>query len=99
MRYLNIDNLLEIDRLTLAEYELRMTAHKLKKLDELESIHHQAWANNKIKATKLVGKKTVPIYDKFNKFFDKEALENEILGIKDKKQDTKLVALMKKANS
>jgi hypothetical protein len=84
--------------MTIKEYGIRMTAVALKKLDQQELIHMQAWANWQVQSTKTQGKKEVPVYSTFKKFFDKEKIENEIMGIKKPAQDTKLVQLMKKAN-
>ena len=51
---------------------------------------------------KQQGKKQVPVYSTFKKFFDKEKFENDILGIETSdsafKKDKKLINLMKKAN-
>lgn len=89
--------------MTITEYELRLKAYRLKRLDEQEMVHLQAWANWQVQATKKQGKMQVPIYSSFNKFFDKEKLENSILGIESREskfsQDNKLVDLMKKANN
>ncbi|WP_430610662.1 hypothetical protein IGL01_000739 [Enterococcus sp. DIV0340] len=69
--------------MTMLEYETRLIAYRLKRLDEQEIIHYQAWANNQVKATKKRGKYEVPLFDTFEKFFNKEKLEREILGKKD----------------
>jgi len=68
----------------MSEYEIRLLAYRLKKLDEQEVIHYQAWANQQVKSTKKRGKYEVPKFDTFEKFFNKEKLENKILG-KDEK--------------
>ncbi|ONN42065.1 hypothetical protein [Enterococcus mundtii] len=70
--------------MTMLEYETRIIAYRLKRLDEQELIHYQAWANRQVKATKKRGKYEVPLFDTFEKFFNKEKLENKILG-KDEK--------------
>lgn len=70
----------QIERMTPYEFEIRMTAYQLKRLDEQETIHQQAWANQQVKATKKRGKYEVPLFDTFEKFFNKEKLENKILG-------------------
>lgn len=88
--------------MTISDYELRLKAYRLKRLDEQELIYQQAWANWQVQATKQQGKKQVPVYSTFKKFFDKEKFENEILGIETSdsafKKDNKLINLMKKAN-
>lgn len=66
--------------MTMTEYETRLIAYRLKRLDEQELIHYQAWANKQVKATKKRGKYEVPLFDTFEKFFNKEKLENKILG-------------------
>lgn len=99
LRYFGLDSTECFERMTIREYLIRMKAYNLKKLDKLELIHQQAWANNAIKATKTQGKKEVPYYQKFDKFFDKQDFENRILGIKKSSgNDAKLIHLMKKAN-
>ncbi|WP_438844203.1 hypothetical protein [Enterococcus sp. AZ062] len=70
--------------MTMLEYETRIIAYRLKRLDEQELIHYQAWANRQVKATKKRGKYEVPLFDTFEKFFNKEKLENKVLG-KDEK--------------
>ncbi|MEQ7202359.1 hypothetical protein [Lactococcus lactis] len=88
--------------MTISEYELRLKAYRLKRLDEQEFIYQQAWANWQVQSTKQQGKKQVPVYSTFKKFFDKEKFENDILGIDSPnntfKKDNKLIDLMKKAN-
>lgn len=69
-----------MDNLTLKEYELRMKAYSLHTLDEEYKAHKQAWINHQVKATKQIGKKTVPVYKKFEQFFDFKKLEQNILG-------------------
>ncbi|KSU18100.1 hypothetical protein IL308_10025 [Lactococcus lactis] len=89
--------------MTISEYELRLKAYRLKRLDEQEFIYQQAWANWQVQSTKQQGKKQVPVYSTFKKFFDKEKFENDILGIDSPnntfKKDNKLIDLMKKANN
>ncbi len=88
--------------MTITEYELRLKAYRLKRLDEQEMVHLQAWTNWQVQATKQQGKKKVSVYPSFKKFFDKEKLENNILGIQTQesklKQDNRLMSLMRKAN-
>lgn len=86
------------------EYGLRMTAYQLKRLDEQEALHYQAWLNTRVQDRKKEAGKEVPIYKTFKKFFDKEKFEKEILGVETQEviqtpKQTKLLKLMKKANS
>ena len=74
--------------MTLYEYALRMRACGLRYIDETERMHEQAWLNQKIQATKSVGSGKAK----------KEKAENEFLG-KNTQQDTKLMDLIKNANT
>lgn len=91
----------QIERMTLYEYEIRMTAYNLKTLDEERFIHEQAWANQQVKATKSIGKnKTEPYFKEFKSFFDYQKKEKEILGIEETPTIEKdLSNLLRKANS
>jgi hypothetical protein len=61
-----------------------MKAHALKQIDKEYDMHLQAWLNNQVKATKEVGKKYVPIYEKFKDFFDYEERINQVQSKKKK---------------
>lgn len=75
-----MNDLAEINRMTLYEYSLRMTAFRLKRADREYEIHLQAWLNREIKAKKKSGKrKMIPVYENFKQFFDYEKYINEIL--------------------
>lgn len=77
-RYLGINSLYEAEILTLKEYQVRMKAYQLKKIDKEFDMHYQAWVNNQVKAAKEMGKKSVPVYKKFKDFYDYEARMKEI---------------------
>ena len=101
-----MNDIREIERMTIWEYELRMTAYALRRLDVERDIHWKAWVNRQVKAEKNIGtaKKTkmVPIFTNFKEFFDYEENEKRILGIEEETssiQDDKLKGLMMKANS
>lgn len=99
LRYFGMNSLIDFERMTIHEYQVRMTACELKKLDDMELIHIQAWKNWQVQATKTQGKREVSYYQSFDKFFNKKERENEIMGIiEHKKTDSKLIDLMKKAN-
>lgn len=68
--------------MTLFEYEAQMYAWRLKDIDEQEKIHLQAWANQKVQATKKKGKEQVSVYKNFRDFFDKEKFINELTNKK-----------------
>lgn len=70
-----------------------MKAKSLKQVDSEYEIHLQAWVSHQVKAEKKQGKKTVPIYKKFNQFFNYEERIDGIL--KPKKKEKKLSNLEK----
>ena len=79
----------EIDRMTFAEYKLRVTAYELKQLDKEYMIALSAWQHNEVTAKRKEGKKLIPVYKRFKDFFDYEEAEAKILKSKtepDKKQ-------------
>ncbi|MEM5097283.1 hypothetical protein AACB36_01010 [Enterococcus faecalis] len=84
--------------MTLYEYEVRLLAFQLKRLDHERDLYLQSWLNNQIKATK--GKKSEPYYKEFNKFFNFEEREKLILGksLIDEKVDIGAIDLLRKAN-
>lgn len=88
--------------MTFSEYEVRLKAFRLKQLDKMYDMHIQAWINQSVTSTKTQGKKEVPVYKTFKDFFDYEAKEKELLGIKTiKKQyinDTRSQFLKKGGN-
>ena len=70
-----------------------MKAKSLKQVDAEYEIHLQAWVSHQVKAEKKQGKKTVPIYKKFDQFFNYEERIDSIL--KPKKKEKKLSNLEK----
>lgn len=84
--------------MTLYEYEVRMLAFRLKRLDQERDIYLQSWMNNQVKATK--GKKQEPYFKEFNNFFNYEEQEKIILGksLIDEKVDSGAIDLLRKAN-
>ena len=80
MRYLGMNDLQEIKRMTIAEYSLRMKAYRLRELDCEYHIALQAWMNREIQATKRKSKtKYESVYKDFSKFFDYEGKQDVIL--------------------
>lgn len=49
-----------------------MRAYSFSRLDKLYDMHLQAWLNRAVKATKVSGKKEIPVYKEFKSFFDYE---------------------------
>ena len=69
---------MEVDVLTIPEYNLLMEAVNLKEVDRDYSNHLQAFLNHSVKAEKKVGKnKTRPVYRRFKQFYDYESALKE----------------------
>lgn len=92
----------EINRMTLYEYEMRMTAYRLQQADREYNIHLLAWESWNVQAMKKQGKhKRVPVFGTFKQFYDYEGRVKDILSgnsektnLPDKKR--KLARLLKK---
>lgn len=70
----------EVDELTIAEYGLLMRAAALKQVDLDYRNHLQAFLNFAVRAEKKVGKnKTKPVYNRFEKFYDRDKEINKVL--------------------
>lgn len=77
-----------------------MKAKSLKQVDAEYEIHLQAWVSHQVKAEKKQGKKTVPIYKKFNQFFNYEERIDSILKPKKKEKElSNLEKIMLHTNS
>lgn len=57
-----------------------MKAFHLRMVDKEYLIHLQAWANRNVKAEKKSGRRRVPLYRRFDKFFDYEGRIKQVLG-------------------
>ncbi|WP_246521641.1 hypothetical protein [Ornithinibacillus massiliensis] len=56
--------------MSIYEYQMRMKAFNLGRIDKEYVMHQQAWLNHQVTLTKEQGKKQVPIYKRFEDFFD-----------------------------
>lgn len=92
-RYFGITNIDDIDKMTLTEYKMRIKAHKYKMVDDEYLVHKQAWAGQQVKATKQVGKKQKPYFEKFGDFFNREEMEEQLFGVKQDKVPEKFKRL------
>jgi len=63
---------------TLFEYEAKMHAFELRKVDKEHDMHKQAWLNEVVSQTKKQGKKQVPMYKSFKDFYDYEKRLKEV---------------------
>lgn len=77
LAYLGLSDFREIERMTLAEYYLRLEAYQLARLDRTEDLATQAWFNQSVQAT-TKGKHPKPIYHSFQDFFDRGEHEKRI---------------------
>ncbi|EOI00673.1 hypothetical protein UAY_01776 [Enterococcus moraviensis ATCC BAA-383] len=91
-------NINEVESMTPYEYELRMFACQLRRLDQEFNAHMQAWTTRQIKATK--GKRQEPYYKDFKQFFDYEKREKELLGLSliDERIDDTTIDLLRNVN-
>ena len=84
-RYLDFKSFEEVDRLTIAEYNLLMEAVRLKQIDKDYRNHLQAFLNYAVKAEKKAGKnKSKPVFTKFKQFYD---YEKELKKVKGKEEE------------
>lgn len=69
-------DMLQIQRMTIVEYRLRMTASQLRKVDEAYDQAMQSWFNRKVTITDADG---MYVYTDFDKFFNYLEMEQKIL--------------------
>lgn len=92
-RYLGFTTFDQVDRLTIAQYEVMMEALELRMLDQDLHEHRQAFLNFAVQAEKKAGKgKTRPVYRKFRQFFDYDA---ELKKIKNRKRKSRFSGIGK----
>lgn len=71
-------DLVEIERMTIYEYDLRLRAWQKERIYRDYDIHLQAWCNAVAQSTKSSGKKVIPVYKTFKEFFNlEERLNND----------------------
>jgi hypothetical protein len=87
----------EVDRLTIPEYRLLMQAAKLKQVDLDYRVHQLAFANFRVQAQKKKGKKSVPVFTEFKKFYDYEKAVKEAQKTEEKEEkQSRLSGFVKK---
>lgn len=92
-RYLGFTSFDQVDRLTIAQYEVMMEALELRMLDRDFHEHRQAFLNLAVQAQKKAGKgKTRPVYRRFQQFFD---YDRELEKIKKKKKKSRFSGIGK----
>lgn len=80
LAYLGFNDIKAIEQMTLREYDLRLEAYNLKKLDRQQELATLAWWNQQVQAT-TKGKHPKPIYSRFDKFFDRQEQEFRIRSL------------------
>lgn len=92
-RYFGFTSFLEVDRLTIAEYNLLMKAEQLRQVDADYRNHLQAFLNFAVKAEKKSGKnKSKPVYRKFKHFYN---YEEELQKVTKKKTQSRFAGISK----
>ncbi|MCD2256408.1 hypothetical protein ACNAN0_02525 [Agrilactobacillus fermenti] len=66
--------------MNLAEYQLRMEAYQLQKVEQEEQLALQAWFNQTVQAT-TGGKRPRPKFKKFDQFFDKQTAYDQVRAV------------------
>lgn len=77
-RFLDYKSFAEVDRLTIPEYHLLMEAVEYKQVDMDYRNHLQAFLNFAVKAERKSGKRTKPVYNRFEKFYDYEKAQKRV---------------------
>ncbi|MDA5386952.1 hypothetical protein [Loigolactobacillus backii] len=78
LRYFDMTDLLDVERMTMNEYYLRLEAHQLKQVDEQQKLAMQSWFNQTVKAQTGSAKHPKPKYKRFDQFFNAEKQEEQI---------------------
>lgn len=73
--------LLEARRTSLYEFNIYSKAYRLRKEENLELIHRQAWLNQQVKSTKGKGKHVRAVFQRFDDFYDVEV--RQYMALKD----------------
>lgn len=71
-RYFDFKSFRDIDRLTIPEVNIMREALQYRLLDRQDDIHKIAYLTNVAGATKSVGKRLIPVYAKYEDFFNYE---------------------------
>ena len=84
VRYLGIVDVEQIYRMSITEYEALMKAYRLRDVDMQLQLHELAWLSVTAGAQKERGKKLVPVYKRFEDFFNYDKMLAEARGEKKK---------------
>ena len=87
----------EVNRLTIAEYEILMKAAELREADLDFRLHMQAFLNIQAGAKKKAGKnKERLVYSRFDKFYDRKREVDRIMHPKKKSRFEKIGEIIKR---
>lgn len=75
-----------------------MKAAALRAIDKEKDLHLLAFAIERIKARKKVGKELRPVYRNFKEFYDHEKMCKEIMGTEPTLQKKQLMSVIAQAN-
>lgn len=76
MRYFDMTDLYTIETMSMNEYQIRMEAAQLKRLDQRELNAELAWQRQIVQSTKG-DKHPRPVFDSFDKFFGNDFKNSE----------------------
>lgn len=76
--HFNMNDLVQISKMSLDEYFLRLEAYQISLIDKREDLALQAWLNQTVQATKGSSKNPKPMFKKFDEFFDAQSFKNDI---------------------
>ncbi len=91
--------LAEVDDMTILEYRLRCEAFNLEMVDRSYFAHLSAWLSFKAQATRQSGKKSVPVYNHFKKFFDYDKELDNVKGVRKRSRFDGIGKLLRKGGS
>jgi hypothetical protein len=94
-RYFHFTSFEQVDRMTIAQYEIMLEALEYQMIDDEYRAHRQAFLNFAVQAEKKSGKKTVPVYRRFRQFFDYEKELKKMRERKKKKRDPRFIGISK----
>lgn len=75
---LGFSNIEDIKRMTLREYQLRLEAYQIRRVNEQESLATLAWQIQSVQATKGSSKHPKPVFEKFRDFFDTQKYIDQV---------------------
>ena len=80
-----MQTLREAQEMTLYEYSLRLKAHEYKMIDDAHDLHYHAWLVARVIPAR--DKKGDAVIKSFNDIFNKEEIEREISGEKQREKN------------